>query len=138
MVGEHPTDESIRVVFHVKSNLSKRAQAVQFRLDDGVFDWAGKCDLTIEDVLYPNREAEQELLEKAKDFLLKAVASGPAETKDLKQQAAVLGISERTLERAKAALGLRARRVGTKGKIGSGHYEWYLNEADTTSSEELH
>lgn len=131
LVGKHPTNENLRAVVHTKSNLSKESQTIQFKLENGNFSWAGKCELSVDEILYPNKEAERASLEKAKEFLLRETSSGPVNTKNLKQKAASLGIAERTLERAKSVLGLQSSRIGTPGKKGSGHYKWFQrNQCD--------
>ena len=137
LIGKHPTDASLRVIVHTKSNLSKESRTIQFKLENGEFSWAGMCDLTVDEILYPNKEAEQVRLEKAKEFLIREISFGAVNSTHLKQMAAAQGIPERTLERAKSFLGIKSRRVGTPGKKGSGYFEWF-NENKDDSTEGIH
>lgn len=130
LVAKHPGDQSLRVMVHTKSNLTKLGKSVQFRLEKGEFSWAGVCKLEADDILYQNREADQNKIEKAKELLIKELGYAPTEFSHLKTQASQLGISERTLERAKALVGAKSRRVGDNGGQGAGHYEWYLESAE--------
>lgn len=55
---------------------------------------------------------EQPALEEAKDFLREVLSTGAEPSKEVQRQAREAGISQRTLERAKASLGIRAKKQG--------------------------
>jgi hypothetical protein len=57
----------------------------------------------------------------AKEFLLDILASGPVPHNEIIDEAKANGISERTLNRAKADLEIRAKKDGVKG-----HWTWQL------------
>jgi putative DNA primase/helicase len=57
---------------------------------------------------------ERSALQEAKDFLVRLLADGPLPTKRIKREADEAGHTERTLKRAKAALGVKAHKAGMK------------------------
>jgi hypothetical protein len=69
--------------------------------------------------------AEERLrrLEEAKAFLLMQVADGPQPAWAILRAARAAGIATRTLNRAKAALGVRVQREGCGGQ---GQWMWLL------------
>ena len=52
-------------------------------------------------------------MEEAKIFLWNALVDGPVDSEVVRKKAAEVGISEKTLKRAKAALGVRSSRAGS-------------------------
>lgn len=63
-------------------------------------------------------------LDTAKGLLRHRLAFCAASTAELERLAVGAGVSWRTLQRAKTALGVQHRRVG--GIAGDGHWVWYL------------
>jgi hypothetical protein len=68
-------------------------------------------------------------LEEAKEFLGNMLAEGPVDSETVRRKAAEAGISEKTLKRAKAALGIKSRRAGSWCSM------WSLPAEQTPSSE---
>jgi hypothetical protein len=62
-------------------------------------------------------------------FLKKILAEGPVDSETVRKKAAEAGISEKTLKRAKAALGVKSRRAGSWSSL------WSLPAEHTPSSE---
>lgn len=60
-------------------------------------------------------QAEQTALDDAKGFLLAMLADGPVSAKRIKREADEAGHSDRTIRRAKTALGVEARKETMKG-----------------------
>lgn len=69
---------------------------------------------------------EHSLLNAAIIFLRNELAAGPVPGKEVYSSAESIGISKRTLERAKAQISVITRRMGEKGKRGSGNWTWDL------------
>jgi putative DNA primase/helicase len=67
---------------------------------------------------------EHGALAEAKDFLLDLLTAGPAGAKDMERLARDAGISKRTLDRAKGALGVKSTRIGELGQ--GGKWVWAL------------
>ena len=57
-------------------------------------------------------------LEEAEDFLRRVLADGACAVDTINEQAKAIGITERTLKRARAALKVKASRVGGFGGDG--------------------
>jgi len=115
--------------------------------------WGTECPLSADDILARHDEryrgagkaGETTVVDSTAEWLM-SVLEGPGflPVEEIKQRAAKEGIAWRTVERAKARLGIRARRVGTPGEGGGGHWVWaapdlrHRTEGDpemTTSSE---
>ena len=67
------------------------------------------------------------------DFLRDMLADGPEAVADIRAQANEAGLSWRTVERAKATLGVRAAREGEAGKRGGGAWVWALANVKTAT-----
>lgn len=118
-VGRHPDDRQRRVLCCVKNNLSAEPPSLVFEVvpvdDVARIAWRGACDLTAEQVL--NRSAAETPADDATAFLLDALAEGPQPAGDIGQQALALGISTRTLARARAELRVVSRKDGRQWVI---------------------
>ena len=68
-------------------------------------------------------------LDEAKDFLRGFLADGPKPSREIKKEARDLMISERTLRRAKEALGIKVSKLGYQGK-----FVWKLPELGTAQN----
>jgi hypothetical protein len=113
-----PDDPERRLLLPVKSNLGARPEAWGFAIisQDGLpriaWDVISRR-LTADDVLAQEhadadeRSALSEACEWLNDFLL-----SPKPVQEIKREARAAGFSERTLERAKSRLGLRATKSG--------------------------
>lgn len=119
LVATDPEDDGQRVLAVLKSNLAAKPQALTFRLEEdpeyGVakIKWAGFSDLTCAELLAPPRkEREHRATDVASDFLGYVLADGPLPVENIMHEAAVLGISETTLQRAKRAKGIMSTREG--------------------------
>jgi hypothetical protein len=136
LIGADPNDEARRVIVHGKSNPAPLAEALAFRLepfelpnpdpsdakpiDVGRVAMLGPSDLTAEDVLRP-RSATAE--GSAIVWLVQTLSNGPQPVKWIEEAAEKAGHAWRTVERAKADLGVKSDRIGF-GK--GGRHEWKL------------
>lgn len=122
---ENPKED--RVFLPAKLNVAKAAPGLRFRIaDPGVVEWLGSTDQTAEECFAtPDQKADDGAGPKtqaAKDFLRSALAGGPQRSKDIKKQAQDNAISDRTLERAAAELGIKA----DNGKVFGNPWYWEL------------
>ena len=133
LVGRNPENPNERVLAVIKNNLAPQASAIAFDIaEGGHFFWRGETDVTAEALLSPDEGSEaqsalseaQSALEEARAFLTGVLAGGPAESGKVLKQAKALGISDRSLKRAKAVEGIKARRHGEQGKRGGGVWSW--------------
>ncbi len=124
---------NVRIVSHFKSNLGPGMQeSLMFSLDKKQtppFQWLGTCevnpdDLTDHESANEARDERSKLAE-AINFLQQILADGAkVSVQEATQQAMELLISERTLRRAREALGVKAQQSGgfNKKKV----WEWSL------------
>lgn len=126
LVAKHPDDEGQRVLAPLKSNLSRPARSLAFVLaeaNNGAVrvEWKGETSHTADTLLAaPTDPEERSALGEAMEFLREALKDAPVESKDARKSAREAGVSEATLRRAKAALGVRST------KAGDGSWSWAL------------
>jgi len=74
----------------------------------------------------PELEKPESQLDRAIEFLQALLETGPVPWQEIDEERQGAGISEPTLDRAKAKLKIVARREGQKGVKGSGRWVWAL------------
>jgi hypothetical protein len=138
LVGTDPNDEGARVIVHGKSNFAPEAETLKFRLEEIELPnpdptdpepikvarvvMLGTSDLRAEDVLRPIQgTAKGDAI--AWLAVLLASAPGPLPVEWIETDARKAGHSWRTVERAKADLGVQSDREGF-GK--QGRWVWSL------------
>ena len=106
-VGKLDADENMRAVVHNKSNLVPPGASLTFELDSANgFRWCGAYDVSIDELLSGKKQAPESQSSKARQLIKTALAHGPVPAADLFQMAERQGISAKTLNRAKDALGV--------------------------------
>ena len=104
--------QDMRAVVHGKSNLAAPGVSLAFGLDDnGGFTWLGDYDVTLDEILNakPNRDSQ---FDRAKRLIKNALVNGAATASDITERAVADGISQKTLNRAKSALGVISTKRG--------------------------
>ena len=125
LVGLNPDNERERVVCCIKNNLAAIPTALSFELNEGQFYWLGETEVTASALLSPDdNEEERSGRSEAIEFLQEVLGEGEVEARVVEDQARTLGISPRTLRRARKELGVRATRVGGAGHQGAGKWVW--------------
>lgn len=109
-----------RLLAPLKMNLAPRPPTLAFAIDGQRVSWEPEpvVGVTVEDALGgPGVEPHEErsARESAEDFLRDELADGPRPVRELQAAARNAGIAWRTVERAKASLGVEARRDGFGG-----------------------
>jgi AAA domain len=133
LVAKHPEDDGRRVLASIKSNLAAPAPSLVFGLastESGAVrvDWKGESSLDAAALLAaPTDHEERSTAQAAQEFLRDVLSDGPQAVADIRVQANEAGLYWRTVERAKAALGVRATREGERGKRGGGAWFWSLS-----------
>jgi hypothetical protein len=135
LFGVNPDNAAERVLYHDKHNVSPKSSTQVYVVepatvldDDGqVMPTARLVYLRDEDLdaeaIFGRAEGEAGALDEAADFLRVELAFGPKPVAEVNRDADGLGISRRTLERARKDLGVESRRVGGVGKTG----HWVLD-----------
>ncbi len=117
---KHPDDDTVKVVAHIKHNLSERGQSWQYRLvnKEGnelpIVEWIGPTDLAAEDLLNSSDGGRASALEEAIDFLREFLKDGPEPAEFILREAASKSIAERTLDRAKEKVKVDTKKLGKK------------------------
>ena len=134
VVGCDPDDETRMVLAVTKANLAPLAPSLAYRIvdHDGAAEiaWEGGSTLTAAQLLAVRAVESDEdrgALGEAEDVLREILAHGPVSAKEGRSQAREAGISDRTLNRAKSALGVLAQKVGRPAESGQ-RWEWTLPE----------
>lgn len=135
-VSRHPHDTDRRVVSMVKSNIAGRSPSRVFGIEDGVVRWLGEDPILDADTLEGGADTIDQAgaLDEALAFLRELLRDGPVLAVDGGFHASALGLSERTVSRARRCLGIRAVRVG-RGR-NEGAWWWKLPEQPTPSPDE--
>jgi hypothetical protein len=127
LVAPDPEDADRRILAVVKNNLAPLAPALAFRLVAAApgavahVEWLGATAHTAAALLaQPAGDEERGALAEARAFLAALLAAGRQPAREVQAEARRAGISDRTLNRAKAALGITSARGGY-GKDGV----WY-------------
>lgn len=119
-IGEDPTDTSQKVVLPLKTNLTDGAAPIGFRLGDDGVQFTGLSDLDPERALAGGNGKRPEF-NKAVRWLHEAMQEGPRPAEEMLRAAEAEGIAQRTLRRAKDALGVVSDRDGET-------WEWRLEQ----------
>lgn len=112
-VGRVDGEENMRAVVHNKSNLSSAGTPLCFELDPHTgFAWRGDSDITIDELLGGKKQQPESQFAKARRLIESALAHGSISAADMEQMAEEQGISPKTLNRAKSALGVLSVKRG--------------------------
>jgi hypothetical protein len=136
VAAKHPDDPEQRVLATIKCNLSDHPEPMAFGFThDGCFAWKGVTEVDVSRLMGPPmRDEDRNEREEAKDFLKARLADGPVRAPQVQQESRELAISNRTLVRAKADLGIVSVRSGTgeggqgKGRGKTANWDWCLPE----------
>jgi hypothetical protein len=99
---------------------------------DGHFTWKGVTEVDVSRLMGPSmRDEDRNEREEAKDFLKALLADGPVLAEVAQKEAKPMGLSTRTVNRAKADLGVVSARFSRPGgRHGEGEWKWYMPEPD--------
>jgi hypothetical protein len=140
MVGHDPDDPEgpRRILAVAKSNLAAFPPALAYhieQMDNGAsrIVWEGATHHTAAAITATMQQGdgERSALDEAMDVLRTILADGRVPADEVKQQARRAGVSDRTLDRAKTALDVRAKREGF-GRAGV--WYWTLDNLAPESS----
>ncbi len=121
LLARHPDDRDLRVLAQTKSNLGPPAPTLGFRLVPDAAGrpsvrWTGPVDLTADELCATAEPVGKRPRERAAEWLRAELANGPRKAGELTAAAAAVGITERTLDRAKKELGIKAVQVRQGGR----------------------
>ena len=146
MLGHDPDDPdgeggNQRVLAVSSSNLAPISQSLVYRIETRDVDGdtgetiqtagmvhIGESDASGHDLLRDrDGEGEHSALVDAKGFLEAELAPGRKLARNVTREAKDIGISQRTLKRARSDLGVVAERVGEAGVRGGAAWYWQLS-----------
>lgn len=136
VVGKDPRDENRRVLASTKNNLAMPPASLMFGLEEAQsgsvrVNWLGRSEVSAKDLLAtPQDQEHADARSEAIEFLNEVLARGPVAASEVKEEAEDAGISERTLARAKKAIGVISYREGETGERGKGQWLWKLPVVD--------
>jgi len=129
---EDPEPEQRRIFAAVKNNLAPLPKSLAFRLVQSEghtvahVEWIeGSADVKARDLLRDPEPERHGSIEEAKDFLREILADGPRATAEVKRSAQTRRLSGRTLDRARAELGVESFKA--KGEFAG---VWHLKLPD--------
>jgi hypothetical protein len=133
LAGCDPDNPEKRALTQTKNNLSKIADSLGYTIQSDPsspskarFSWSGVSDLTARRILETIAADDETMMRQdAEDFLQQVLITGEQAAKDVLDEAKANGISQRTLERAKARLKVKSRKSGMKSP-----WLWSLPEPD--------
>jgi hypothetical protein len=121
LVARDPDDDTRRILAVTKFNVGLPAPSLGFCIrgsPEGVAEvqWLGASAHTASSVLaVPQDGEERSAVDEARDWLADFLGSGARAANDVKKAARAVGISDKTLERAKRALSAVARKQSFSG-----------------------
>jgi hypothetical protein len=138
LIGKNPENEFQKALCQTKNNLAPKYQkSIGFEIKESQFFWTGESGLTAETMLSQLRnDTGEERGEKqdAISFLKTVLSDGERPAKDVQTEARQLGISEKTLQRAKHALNVKSDKKG--GNFG-GNPQWFWKMETTEDGQNI-
>jgi hypothetical protein len=133
MVARHPGDGDRRILAVTKSNVGPIPPSIAYRLlpDDALGGvaavvWEGATDHQADDLLSAPVDRPAPKRELAEGLLRELLADGPRRRSEIEEAAEEAGVSWRTVETAKADLGVWSEQRPEPGKRGAGAFWWRL------------
>jgi hypothetical protein len=106
-------DDTVHAIVHNKSNLSPPGASLAYSIDpDKGFYWHGECSVSIDDLLCGKASSPEPVsqFEKARRLLERELAGRSVPAAEIIEIAGEYGISTKTLNRAKSAMGVISTR----------------------------
>jgi len=122
---------------HTKSNLAPKGTTIGYELREDGFHWTGESTLTAAQILATDSGDSTSVMDEAIAFLRDELASGPISASQVFSDGKGAGLSEITIKRAKAKLGIVTRRQGETGKRGGGRFTWELPVSHLEGQDDL-
>ena len=117
--GRIKDQQYMRAFAHTKANLAPEGPSISYELHpDTGFRWLGKSDITTAELLGADFEngwrKKETTFDRAAALLQRELAQRPLLAEEIYRMAEELGISKRTLDSAKAQLGVKSRKKGSQ------------------------
>ncbi len=109
-VGESPEDDTLRIMAHAKSSLSKSGLSIVFSIQDEGLQWCGTSMLTADELSAAQPERHKKQRQNAMEWLRDYLRDGPQHSVTIIAAAQAVGINEKALRKAKEYLGVLAAK----------------------------
>jgi putative DNA primase/helicase len=149
LVDKDPDDQNRRLFLQIKNNIAKDPGGLAFRIGQQLLPgdiigssiyWDNeRVSCTADQILAANENAgDRPAQTEAEDFLRDILRDGPRPAKDIASEAREAGISWRTVNRAKKALGIVTERRAESGDgLGrSGRCFWSLPDGTPSTAKD--
>lgn len=131
MIALHPDDPDLRVLAMTKTNIGPLGRSLGFRLATNAangqttLEWTGPLDLGADDLCGggPPTRAGQRTRGRAAEWLREFLANGPRRSTEVYEAARLAGFADRTLNRAKEAVGVRSEAIKQGEQL-----EWWWHD----------
>jgi hypothetical protein len=123
ILGRHPRDPEVRVLARTKPASGPPALGFRPTADTGAHPrlrWLGPVNVSADELYTTRKPAGQRPRERAAEWLRRELANGTRRAAEVIADAAAVGITRRTLVRAKRDLGVRSTRIDEDGMSGWG------------------
>jgi len=118
----NPQNSRERLLVNVKNNLWAKVESLRYGLEtDGAgsrLAWLGAANPLTEQLSLPE-PGRRSKFDLAREFLLTLLGNGPLSAEKIWQEAQALDLSVRTVNAAKAALGIASKRLVAEGRVCS-------------------
>ena len=113
-VGESPEDERVRIMAQAKNSLGPYGISIAFTIGEQGLQWCGTSEFTADELSQMQPTKRQHQRKNAMEWLKDYLKEGPQPSEGLMEAAKAVGLSERTLKRAKEHLGILSSKEGGK------------------------
>lgn len=103
-VGESPHEAGMRIMAQAKASLAGLGTSIVFAISDQGLEWCGTSTITADELSLAQPNIQHAQRKDAMQWLKDYLKSGPQTANAIMEAAQAVGISERTLKRAKEAL----------------------------------
>jgi len=145
LVDKDPDDQDRRLFLQIKNNIAKDPGGLAFRIGQqllpgdiigsAIFWDSQRVSCTADQVLAANENASDRPAQtEAEDFLRDILRDGPRLAKDVEGEAREVGVSWRTVNRAKKTLGIVTERKAESGQGLGRAGRWYWSLPGRTNS----
>lgn len=134
-------DENTRVIVHCKSNLARLGKPFSFSFDSlSGFSWHGEYDINVDDLFNSQGKSrnKESQFDKAIQLIKDVISGGAVESIVIIQMAEEQGISAKTLNRAKAVLGVNSVKRNGKWYWDMTIETYFEDGQDTQDGQEGH
>lgn len=104
-----PRDE--RIIAQIKNNLAPIGDSIVFSINrDSTVEWLRKSKLTADQIIAEDYDEPKTKLERAVELITELVGNGVQSAREIKSECIAQGISARTIDEAKARLGIKSEK----------------------------